>query len=267
MHAYVINLARSPERRAHITQELRKTGLGFDIVTGVDGRGLDLDDRAMIAPELLAKNDFPAGAAGCALSHLEVYRKVIADGREHAIVLEDDVTLPADLASIVDQVIPHMTGAEVALLNYGSKDGLGLGREGCISLSPSSVLALPIDVTGLVNAAAYVITRAACERMSERLLPLRANADDWGFLYKEGVLDRIRCVVPIPVTKSAAFESTIGLYSLGDGVMPRLVQALLRLRIPVLHGVVLHRRQRILRRWERSEVVDAPFAAKPSRLD
>ena len=134
VHAYVINLARSPERRAHITGELQKTGLGYEIVTGVDGRGVDLHDRTIIDPELLAKTDFPAGTAGCALSHLQVYRKVIADGREHAIVLEDDVILPADLGFIVDQVIPHMTGAEVVLLNYGSEDGSGLGREGCLSL-------------------------------------------------------------------------------------------------------------------------------------
>lgn len=267
MHAYVINLARSPERRAHITRELQKTALGYEIVTGVDGRELDLDDRKLIAPALLAKNDFPAGTAGCALSHLQVYRKVIADGREHAIVLEDDVTLPADLGSVVEQVVPHMTGAEVVLLNYGSREGSRLGREGCISLSNSGVLALPIDVSGLVNTAAYVITREACERMSECLLPLRANADDWGFLYQEGLLDRVRCVLPLAVTKSAAFESTIGLYSLGSGATSRVVASLLRRRIPVVHRAVLHRRQRILRRWERSEVVDKPFTTKPSRLE
>jgi glycosyl transferase family 25 len=267
VHAYVINLARSPDRKAHITRELQKTGLEFEIVTGVDGRNLDLDDRSIIAPELLAKNDFPAGTAGCALSHLLVYRKIIADGHEHAIVLEDDVTLPADLGSIVDQVIPHMTGAEVVLLNYGNKDGCTFGREGSLSISDSHDLALPIDVKGLVNAAAYVITRSACERMSERLLPLRANADDWDFLYQEGLLDRIRCTLPLAVPKSAAFESTIGLYSLGDGAVSRLVASVLHRKIPILHRVVLRRRQRILRQWERSDIVDKPFITKPSRLD
>lgn len=267
MHAYVINLARSPERLAHITRELQKTGLDYEIVTGVDGRNVDLNNRTIIAPELLAKNDFPAGTAGCALSHLQVYRKVIADGHEHAIVLEDDVTLPAALGLIVDEITPHMTGAEVVLLNYGSEDGCEFGREGCTSLSTSSVLALPVDITRLMSGAAYIITREACERLSERLLPLRANADHWGFLYEEGLLDRIRCVLPLPVTKSAAFESTIGFYSLGGGVVSRLVGSLLRRRIPMLHRAVLHRRQRIQRQWERSEIVDKPFTTKPSRLD
>lgn len=266
MRVFVINLARSPERREHITAELQKTGLDHEIVTAVDGRDLNLDDRTIIAPELLAKNDFPAGTAGCALSHLRVYRKIIADGWDKALVLEDDVRLPADLASVVESVSPHLTGAEVVLLNYGSPGVCKMGREGSVALAHSRLLALPLDLTHLVNAAAYVITREACERMVEGVLPLRANADDWRFFYDEGILDRVRCVLPMPVNKTAEFESTIGLYSLGAGVGSRLVAPLVRHRIPLLHQAILYRRQRILRQWGRSEVVDAPFRQKPSRL-
>ena len=97
MQVYVVNLARSPERRAHITAELAKTGLDYEIVTAVDGRDLDLDDVTLITPALLARNAFPAGAAGCALSHLRVYEEVLARGLDHALIIEDDVTLPADL--------------------------------------------------------------------------------------------------------------------------------------------------------------------------
>ena len=42
MRAYVINLARSLDRRAHITAELRKTGLDYEIIAAVDGRDLVL---------------------------------------------------------------------------------------------------------------------------------------------------------------------------------------------------------------------------------
>ena len=76
MHAYVINLARSPERLAHMTAELEKARLDYEVITGVDGRDLDLDDPAVINPALLTREgSFPAGMAGCALSHLRVYRK------------------------------------------------------------------------------------------------------------------------------------------------------------------------------------------------
>ena len=53
MHAYVINLARSLDRRAHITAELKKTGLDYEIITAVDGRDLDLRDPTIVDPSLL----------------------------------------------------------------------------------------------------------------------------------------------------------------------------------------------------------------------
>jgi glycosyl transferase, family 25 len=267
MHVYVINLARSLDRRAHITAELRKTGLDYEIITAVDGRDLDLHDPAIIHSALFAKNSFPAGTAGCALSHLRVYQKVLADGPDKALILEDDVTLPPDLGAIANAVAGHLPGAEVALLNYASPDTCKLSLEGAVDLPSSRLLALPIDVGQLANAAAYVITREACKRMSESVLPVRANADDWQFFYKEGILDRVRCVLPVAVAKNPKFESTIGLYSLGNGVKARLVEPFIRHKIPPFHQVILYRRQRIMHQMERSEIVNSPFIEKPSRLE
>ena len=122
MYAYVINLARSVDRRAHITAELKKTGLDYEIITALDGRGsfLDLRDRTIVDPALTYMTQFLPGTAGAALSHLSAYRKIIADGLDEALVLWDDVTLPADLGSLADAVAAQLAGAEVALLSYGS---------------------------------------------------------------------------------------------------------------------------------------------------
>jgi glycosyl transferase family 25 len=266
MRVYVINLARSVDRRAHMTAELGRTGLTYQIITAVDGRTVDLQDSAVVDPTMLAHNDFPAGTVGCALSHLRAYATILAAGLEHALVLEDDVRLPARLGELLDGVTPHLSGAEVALLNFGGREICRFSTDGAVELPTARRLVLPIDLRPLVNAAAYVITREACERMMARALPLRANADDWQFFYREGLLDRIRCVLPMPVDKNAEFESTIGLYSLGNGLRGRLLRPLLGRRIPVVHRAILRRRERILRDWGRSELVDIPFIEKPSRL-
>jgi glycosyl transferase family 25 len=268
MHAYVINLARSLDRRAYITAELKKIGLDYEIITAVDGHDLDLNDPTVVDPSLVARSSFPAGTVGCALSHLLAYQKIIADGLDEALILEDDVKLPADLGTLVSAVAGHLAGAEVALLNYGSfpPDICKISLEGAVDLPSSRLLALPINVNKLVNAGAYVITREACERMNDSRLPLRATADDWGFFYREGIVDRVRCVLPQEVVKNPKFESMIGFYSLGNGIKARLVGPLVRHKIPLLHQVILYRRQRIMRQWDRSEVVDMPFTEKPSRL-
>lgn len=134
MRAYVINLARSLDRRAHITAELTKTGLDFEIVTDVDERDLNLNDSTIIDPSLITRWTFPEGTAGCALSHQRVYQKIIADGADVALVLEDDVTLPHDLGDLIDAGACHLTGAEVALLNHGSfpPEPLKISLEGSI---------------------------------------------------------------------------------------------------------------------------------------
>ncbi|MGO9292280.1 MAG: glycosyltransferase family 25 protein [Streptosporangiaceae bacterium] len=267
MHAYVINLDRSLDRRAHITAELKKTGLDYEIITAVDGSNLDLHDPTTVDPSFLTNIVYPPGTAGTALSHLSAYRKIIADGLDEALVLEDDVMLPADLGSLADAVADQLAGAEVALLSVDSPDPCKMSLEGSIHLSYSRLLALPLDICQPRSAAAYIITREACERMIKCVLPVRVQADTWWFFYREGVLDRVRCVVPIPVLKNPKFTSTIGIYSLGDGVRARLVGPLMRRKIPLLHQALRYRRQRIYRQWGRSELVDTPFTEKPSRLE
>jgi glycosyl transferase, family 25 len=258
-------LARSPERREHITAELNKAGLDYQIIKGVDGHDLDAGNPAMVAPSLLTSYPFPAGVAGCALSHLRVYQAILANGLDSAMVLEDDVILPADLGTLIDAAAGHLTGAEVALLNYDGVRRMSLA--GSASLPSGRLLALPLDVGQPASGAAYLITRKACERMNERMPPVQVPADSWGFFYRQGLLDRVRCVFPLAVSKSPEFASTIGPYFLGNGLKAGLLAPLARRKIPLLHRAVSYRRQRIWRCMTQSEIVDMPFVEKPSRLE
>jgi glycosyl transferase family 25 len=267
MHTYVINLARSPERREHITAELRNARIDYEIVTGVDGRDLDLSDTSIVDPALFERSEFPSGMAGCALSHLLVYRRILADGADAAVVLEDDVSLSPDLESLADAVGSNLSGADLALLHYDNADPIQISRENSVTLPGSPLLAMPLDVRQPGSSAAYVITREACERMVEAVLPVRASPDDWWFFYREGALDRVRCVVPMPVRKSPEFGSTIGHYGLGSGIKGRVLTPLLRLNVPLIQQLLTARRDRIQRRMTRLELVDHPFVEKPSRLD
>jgi len=267
MRAYIINLARSTERRAHIIAELKRTNLDYEIVTGIDGRELDLTDRSIAEPSVVSYNRLPEGAVGCALSHLECYQRVISAGANEALILEDDVNLPRDLVSIIDAVAGHLTGAEVTLLNYHTDEVCQLSSRAAISLPSARLLALPIDVSQLTSTGGYIITRAACERMVKDAPPIRANADDWQFFYHQEILDRIRCVWPAVVVKNPKLDSTIGSYSLGTDLKARVLGPLVRRNIPLLHQMIVLRRQRIFRQRNQSEIVDSSFINKPSRID
>jgi len=267
MHAYVINLARSRDRRVYITAHLDKIGIDHEIVTGVDGHGLDLGDQSIIAPSFRTSVYLAIGSAGCALSHLAVYRRIIEDGLDMALVLEDDVILPADMGDLTDAVGKALVGAEVALVSVDSWEPLKVSTQGAVPLPSSRSLAFPIDVFQPRSGGAYIITRAACERMIEHNIPIRTTADDWGFFYSEGIIDRVRCVLPVSAKKNHNFSSTIGSYSLGSGVLGRMMAATMRHRIPVLHQMMARRRSSIYRAKDLSLFTDEPFVRKPSRLD
>jgi GR25 family glycosyltransferase involved in LPS biosynthesis len=102
MSVLVINLDRDTERLATF---LQTNGHVADIVRfpAVDGRLVDrnaLMQRGMIGPEL----SYGAGILGCALSHLELWRRAVASNASTTIV-EDDAILARDF-----------TPAHVALL-------------------------------------------------------------------------------------------------------------------------------------------------------
>lgn len=267
MQVYVINLARSLDRRAHITAEMEKAGLDYEIVTAVDGRTLDLEASDLIDPSLPLKSPFPAGAAGCALSHFNIYRTILERGQGEALILEDDIVVPDDLGDLVENLTHHLSGAEVVLLNFSSRPPgpLKITPETGVRLPSGRMLGLPVDVHQLVNTGAYIITSEACSRLVEGLLPISRTADSWGYFSDEGMLDRVQCVLPQPVPKCPKFESLIGLYSLGHGLKARLIGPVVRRKIPVLHQLIRYRRVRIMRHWDRVEVVDMPPIQKPSK--
>ena len=269
MHAYVINLARSRDRRAYITAHLDKIGIDYEIVTAIDGYELDLDDENVIAPSFRTSVMLPAGSAGCALSHIAVYRKIIEDGLDMALVLEDDVILPTDLDALADAVGKELDCAEAVLLSMDgwANQAVKMSTQGAVPLPSSRFLAFPIDISQPNSTGAYVITREACERMIERNLPIRTVADGWEYFYREGIIDRMRCVIPTAAQKNHNFSSTIGSYSLGSGVLGRLVAVIMRYHIPVLRQMMAYRRRHIYRRVRSSEFTDEPFVQKPSRLD
>lgn len=237
LHAYVINLRRSEARRAHVTRELAKTQLDWELVDAVDARQERLDPSELVSAEARQKGGFRPGAIACALSHRSVYERVLATSQDVALILEDDVILPADLAALSAEVASHMSGSEVVLLNYHQPGGVKLSAPGSrgIGQAGRQLIAEPVSLVELTSGAAYLATRAACERLATAFSPMRAFSDDWAWYVTNDVLDRVRCVAPMPVKQSAAFPTTIDYYRIGS-LRWRLREVALGLRL-LNHGV------------------------------
>jgi len=245
---YVINLARSSDRRAHITAQLNTTRTAYQLVDAVDGRELDFTNTELFDPSVVGTSTFRPGAAGCALSHLEVYRRLLDDGRDAALVLEDDVILPTDLCELAEQVATHMRGAEIVLLNFHSQKPCRVAWAGAVDLPADRFLVQVVDERQPGSTGAYMITREACARMAKAALPVRVHPDNWAFFYREGAIDRLRCVVPMPVANSAEHRTTIDYYKPGS-LQARIRELVASFRVPLLYQALAVRRQRTFRRW------------------
>lgn len=248
MQTYVINLARSADRRAHIITQLRKAQVNYEIVNAVDGRDLDLSDVRVVDPVFAAANMAHPGVVGCALSHLEVYRRILHDGLEIACILEDDVVLPSDLGSLTGAIAPYMTGAEVVLLNFQSYEPCRITKAGAVELPSSCLLVQIADENQALGAGGYLITRQACARMVKTLLPARSVADDWAFFRREGAIDCVRCVVPMPIIQSAALRTTMSYYRPGS-LYASVREVVASSRVPILRQALAFRRRRHLQRY------------------
>jgi glycosyl transferase family 25 len=264
MQAYVVNLARSHERRAHIVAELSKTRFDYEMVNAVDGRDLDLDDARIVDPDFAAASIGHPGVVGCALSHLQIYRRILDDGLEIACVLEDDVLLPADLGELIGEITPHMRGAAVVMLNFQSQEPCKVTRAGAEELSPPRLLVRFADESQAASTGGYLITREACARMVSTAPPVKTVADDWASFCKDGAIDYLRCVVPMPVVQSPALRTTMSYYRPGS-LYARLREVVASSRVPILHEVLAFRRQRYLRRFAigRTEFVEELSSGSP----
>jgi glycosyl transferase family 25 len=172
---YVLNLERSPERRAFIVGHLASTGLTATVVPAVDGRTLDVPElerkgiyRDAVAREKFSRSLSPA-EIGCALSHVRLYERLVREDIALAIVLEDDAMLQSgfqeQLATLMEEL---PTDWDVVQLIFK-----------CGDVEPYSphLVRFPMRHAMPVASGGYLISKAGAAKMVDHVYPLRYPAD------------------------------------------------------------------------------------------
>lgn len=106
---FVINLERSTQRLADISDQLQKQNIDFERIDAVDGRLLTPEQIEQVSPSALAKTSYHRqlglGEIGCALSHKKAWQQIIDQQLDFAIVLEDDIKLADNFNQVLDLFI------------------------------------------------------------------------------------------------------------------------------------------------------------------
>jgi GR25 family glycosyltransferase involved in LPS biosynthesis len=134
---YYINLDRRTDRYEHINNELKKINyIGpIEKISAIDGKTLNINNlsNTLITDE--GKNDaldknkgmyyiLTPGAVGCALSHLNIYNKIIEeiDDNNYVLILEDDITIDNNFMNKLNNYINKMPQFDILFLGYHHTD-------------------------------------------------------------------------------------------------------------------------------------------------
>lgn len=193
MKVFVINLEKDVQRRESITLQLENQRIESSIQKAVYGKMLSREEIANFYNDKKAYQhqcrSLTSSEIGCSLSHIEVYRKIIAETIPFACILEDDVILPENFKNIMDAL----------------KSKIEQSIPQVILLSPAQFkenIFIPIDEKYTLKqyksgyyTSSYIINQLAAKILLKKLFPVNDVADCWRRVNKHKFAD-IKIITP-----------------------------------------------------------------------
>ncbi|MGV6478762.1 glycosyltransferase family 25 protein [Pantoea agglomerans] len=200
MRIFVINLARSTERRASIERQLDELKLDYEIIEAVDGSQLSYAD---IKRETRPLNyALSCGEVGCALSHINVYKKISAENIPFALILEDDALVSSVTIGALNEIekIDIATPTVILLTERPKYINTPLHNS---HLNKHRIF----RVLEAACSHGYVINNSAACKMAQFLYPVWMVADKWQVLNEYSICS-VEAVVPPVIGKTACADSS-----------------------------------------------------------
>jgi glycosyl transferase family 25 len=187
MKIFVINLERDTERRKSIQTQFDQLLISFEFSTGVLGSTITPQQKAEWYDDKKAFRNkctsiVPAHI-GCSLSHVNVYRKILEQNLPYALILEDDVILPINFISILNEIenVIKIDRAEVILLS----PAVGIQKE---TIKVNKTYYLTPYKNGFYTSS-YIVTNKAAQTLIKELFPICDVADCWPRLKRHRIVD------------------------------------------------------------------------------
>lgn len=181
---YVVNMLKDVGKKAAMESQLAyHPELDWQFWVAVEGRKLTPEQQAeMILPafkERYGKNA-TLPAAGCSLSHISIYRDMVANNINHALILEDDARLQPDLH--LDKIKGLLeTDSPVAVLltsDFWYTNTTITKIDNKHSIFP---------VYDGYMTSGYMINKAAARLLAEHIYPVQYTADAWKIFISFGL--------------------------------------------------------------------------------
>ncbi|MBF0548721.1 MAG: glycosyltransferase family 25 protein [Candidatus Riflebacteria bacterium] len=214
---FVVNLPRSLNRKKFMSEQLDSLGISFEFMEAIDGENLSIEEVKIKhglerSGSYVYKRSLCKGEIGCALSHFQIYRKIVAENIEVACILEDDASLSADFAEMLDYHLVKSYEWEILLLGHfgdysGGENKLGVECAGNpINFVKNSKISRPIEMAH--GSHAYIIKNSAAGKLLNFAFPVRMPADDFLGSSRSAGVD-LYVLKPPCAIQNKSFSSTI----------------------------------------------------------
>lgn len=182
MKVYVINLAKNVTRLEIVDRRLKALEVGYERIVAVYGKDVPSAVKRQNVSRfwMWCIKGYPMrdGEWGCAMSHLNVYRKMVEDDEPIACILEDDAIPREELPQLLCWLEDHIDTSrpQVALIsNHRDKD-------------PQKEFELKLVNSGSF-ADGYVITLPAARKLLEKNFPIKCPSDTWTLWRQKGWIE------------------------------------------------------------------------------
>ena len=185
IRTYVVNMLKDTAKRAQIEAQLAKhPELDYQIWKAVEGRKLtEQEQKERILPGFKLRYGKSASlpAAGCSLSHGEIYKDIIENDIQYVLILEDDARLANDLK--IDACVEILKSDKpIAILLTSDfwymKDALAK------TIDDKHTIFKLYD--GYMTSG-YMINKAGAELLYKVNYPVQYTADAWKIFIEKGL--------------------------------------------------------------------------------
>ena len=255
MPIYVIAFADATDQRQKMADQLTQMQLACAFIDAVDGRAMDAATRAghiSARRQSWIKRQISAGATGCALSHYECWRQLLASDAPCALILEDDAHLEADTPAVLSALATQADKFDIITLHrYKNRPARPFFDLPAAPLQTRRQLASVRY--NQIGATAYILSRAAAARLLTEAEPICFEVDIYLNRWWQHGLSNL-AIIP-PLAREDGRASTIGyqqkepLYP-ADSLLHKILRWAHRLQDSAIKRVKFPaHRARIRRRW------------------
>lgn len=202
LRIYVVSL-RDSTRRSLIIKQCSKLEIDFIFVDAVNGKLLSPDEISSINnnPSVTQryKRKIGVGEIGCTLSHQNIYKDIIKNDIDYAIIFEDDIKLSESLHEVINYFnCVESSNLDRNLYVLGGQEGLP-SQEMLVISGRSKIKLSESLYFNKLNFSSRYIYRTCCYAIS-KTVAINLNsvfnrsfyiADDWHYLFSQHVFDSI----------------------------------------------------------------------------